>query len=467
MVRIPKIRRNALLAAVDFEESIDPPEDVLRNFKIHDLLLFIGYLRQQGITFEDLSGMKKNMPRLYAKAEELIKFERYFRREGGRRYNGDGHSTFVGHRPNLVVTKSVGLTRKDAYYQNNRAPDIVEIVRKLYSEGWSLTEDVMEREGRSLYHAVKSGLSETCDDVDFSHIPSVRTVLDRCREDRNCITAIAVRIDNNLSTTDVIKNIHVARYYAGFDVISFSALVSGIDARVAEEESEDYRKSILHCVKYYLDRKEIMPVEIALELRKHFPGRYIGLITDILSSYSKKDSYYHWPYHKEIFDLFRNIGFDFTDANFKFDGIVDKEFALWGNRKLDDRCKEAFAILYRMARKGRGSVAEKEFRFSYKSPHNALIEKYKKWDKVLSAYYGLEGVEFYNLDPDIATVDARNIAEELILNENEFYRFAKKIGLPLAERETVRYKFLHKENANLLLERVRERRRLYEGTSKN
>lgn len=466
MVRVPRIRREALLAAVEFREPVDPPDSILKQFRIHDLLLFIGYLRQQGITFDNLGDMKKSMPRLYAKAEELINFERYFRREGGRRYNTDGHSPGVMHRPNLVVTRAVGLTRKDAYYQNNRAPDIVEIVRRLYSEGWSLTEDVMEREGRSLYHAVKAGLFETCDDVDFSHIPSVKVVLDKCREDRNCITAIAVRIDNNLSRTDAIKNIHAARYCAGFDVISFAALVSGIDGHVAEEESDDYRERILHCVKHYLDRREIIPLEITLELRKHFPGRYISLIADILSSYSKRDAYYDWPYHKEIFDLFVNIGFDFSDPNFKFEGIVDKEFALWGNRKLDDRCKEAFSILYRMARRGRGSVAEKEFEFSYRSPHNALIEKYKKWDRVLVTYYGLEGVEFSDLDPDIATVDARNIAGELTLSENEFYRFAKKIGLPLAERETVRYKFLHRENATVLLERVRERYRFYERASK-
>ena len=42
---IPKIRREALLPALEYKEVGDLTAKIAKQMKIHDLLLFIGYLR--------------------------------------------------------------------------------------------------------------------------------------------------------------------------------------------------------------------------------------------------------------------------------------------------------------------------------------------------------------------------------------------------------------------------------------
>ncbi len=89
------------------------------------------------------------------------------------------------------------------------------------------------------------------------------------------------------------------------------------------------------------------------------------------------------------------------------------------------------------------------------------MQKYRTWDSVLVAFYGLEKVKFKKPDPDTATVDARRIAEELGLTETGFYALAEKIGLPLAPRDTSTYRFMHGYNADLILEKSGDRFRSY------
>ena len=461
MAELPKIRRKALLPAVDFREPADPSQEVLEQFRIHDLLLFIGYLREQGITFRDLSELKKQMPRLHKMADKIIGFKSYFRREGGRRYAGEGWSYGSIHRPNLVVSRSMSLAIADAYYQNNRAPEIVILLRRLYSEGWSLESEVMEREGRSLHSACSASLLDVCDDADFKQIPSVKLAFENMR--KGSFLVYDVRNINRLEDGNKIKDVHVVRYYSGWhhskiDPVGFGAMVAGIDARIAREEASEYKTHLLEHITTFLDKGRKIPADVVKKLRKHFGGRdRVSLVVNVLEQIRESRGLSYTGYFpKEIVGLFDEAGF--SDV-----GFIDKEFALWKQRSLDERCEESFVRLYKLIRNNR-PLDGRELRHSYKTAHNALWQRYGgNWDNVLVAYYGLEDIRFHaGLDPDTATVDARNIADELRLEESNFYKFARKIGLPLATRETVRHRFLHTENATLLLERVRIRYEKYE-----
>ena len=94
---IKPIKRKALLPAIDYKELKDPPEDLAKNFQIHDILMYIAFLRRNNIIFRDLDQLNKTMPNIYSRADELIKFK--------DSSNIDYQRDLDKHKSNLVITK--------------------------------------------------------------------------------------------------------------------------------------------------------------------------------------------------------------------------------------------------------------------------------------------------------------------------------------------------------------------------
>src|SRR3989338_2236468 len=94
---LSELQRKALLPIIEFREERDPPKEVVREFQLHDLLLFVGFLRQRGIEFQTREEVQA-MPHLYARAGELIKVD-----EPEQRYKG-----VVRHPVQLLLTKRHG-----------------------------------------------------------------------------------------------------------------------------------------------------------------------------------------------------------------------------------------------------------------------------------------------------------------------------------------------------------------------
>ena len=144
---IKPIKRKALLPAIDYKELKDPPEDLAKNFQIHDILMYIAFLRRNNIIFRDLDQLNKTMPNIYSRADELIKFK--------DSSNIDYQRDLDKHKSNLVITKYNRDGRLSKIYQ---AGEVISELRDLYLEGYNLNSVVLNRECIGIYPAAMHNL---------------------------------------------------------------------------------------------------------------------------------------------------------------------------------------------------------------------------------------------------------------------------------------------------------------------
>ncbi|MBI2148566.1 hypothetical protein HYU23_02705 [Candidatus Woesearchaeota archaeon] len=428
---ISKIRREALLPAVEFREARDPPLKILKQMKIHDLLLFIGYLRQQGVVFNYLDELRNRMPNLYSRADDVVGVEK-------------GYCLFItiGH-----IVKGRRLP-----YKKSQGSEVVYHLRQLYKEGYSLTRPVLDTELRGLYPALTSSLSRLCGDIDFSY--TIKPVV-------------------KPSSTRKLKADFFISFGYGYESLELTTaiLAAGIDVRTLKEEEIKHKRDLIDLVVCHLRVGKVIPEILVRELRKFFGNGnahpYLNRFS-FPSAINNQIIYYMGSVAaSKLFSASNDIADMFDKKGLEDIGEVTYNRGVFTQRYDKFFYYEALINMYKILKKRITKedsilINEDGFKKRYELHYDALMYKYGNWNGILVAFYGLENVEFPNNDKVNTTIDARLLAEELNLEEKDFYKFAKLIKLPLTSREERSNKFVHEENAKILLEKVRKRFEYYE-----
>ncbi len=435
-MRLPPLERMAMLPAIEYQEERDPPLELAHTFSVHDILLFIGFLRQQGVTFDTLPEVRKQMPNLYHRAHQLS-------------HLGD---RFLGRREDLLLTRTFKYNGQQVPYNHNKAPEIVAEFRRCYEQGYAIEYDILTREIKGLKLPLQWSFSEDCNEIDFTYIPFVRDILERRAYD-----PLAVRRSCNLRDTEKIKPRHISQCIVAnrvsYDQATVAAsFAAGIDYFAARREIEEYHDKLAVRIQRMLKSHAKVPAAMVRELRKTARGRDdCDLITIFLDHY--EIPFIEYTSRHQL----RKLAEQTLDQHFDLTHLEPRRSFVYHTpeRSLDERCAEAFKRLYSWSR--RNTLNETAFTASYKSPSNALYWKYRNWTDTLIAFYGLERISFKKLDSEDANHSARDIAQSLRLSDESFHTLAEKIGLPLIRRETRTFPFVHQEHATQILRRTQER----------
>src|SRR3989338_142294 len=119
---LSELQRKALLPIIEFREERDPPKEVVHEFQLHDLLLFVGFLRQRGIEFQTLADLQQ-MPNLFSRAQEILNLE-----TPEERYRG-----VIKYPADLLLTKRHGKRLR----VQSKGPEVVAFLRQFYLEGYN------------------------------------------------------------------------------------------------------------------------------------------------------------------------------------------------------------------------------------------------------------------------------------------------------------------------------------------